>query len=104
MSRKRERIEKEFVLEIGGQPILVLMSRDLAEARRFCAQPWLMEELASYRSFGRPVLDEAAAVSIRNADAHEAAELQTALSLELAREEYEGYVFAFLIEIDAPPQ
>jgi len=92
------------VLEIGGRPVLALMSHDIERARELCSQVWFVEELVSYRSCGNPIWDGAEALRIRHADTREAADLRVALSVERARREYEGYVFAFLVPIDAMPQ
>ncbi len=91
------------MLEIGGRPILVLSSRNLARARELCSEAWLLEELASYGSSDEPIWDGSEELEVRSADAREAAMLQAALGLELARGEYEGHVFAFLVPIDPIP-
>ena len=92
--------EKAFVLEIGGRAVLALMSVDIERARELCSENWFVEELASYRSCGDAVWDGAAELRVRPASAREAMELNIALSLERARKEYEGYVFAFLVPVD----
>ncbi len=91
------------MLEIGGRAILVLMSSTIEQARKLCSQRWLTDELASYRSCGQPLWDGVAELRVRCADIREATELQAALSIELARREYEGHVFAFLAKIDPLP-
>ena len=50
---------------------------------------------------GRPIWDGRAELKVRRADAREAAEIQIALTGELARREYEGYVFVFFVPVDA---
>jgi hypothetical protein len=104
LSRRQTAGQQEFVLEIGGRPVLALMSRDIEGAGELCSQAWFVEELASYRSRGEPIWDGTAALRVRRADAREATDLRVALGLERARKEYEGYVFAFLMPIDAMPQ
>jgi hypothetical protein len=100
MSRHRTNSEKGFVLEIGGQALLAFRAGNIDEARCLCTQDWFTQELVSYRSRGLPIWDGLAEVNVRRANASEAAELQIALTTELARKEYEGYVFAFFVPID----
>ena len=107
---KRQRIGSHafashaFVLEVGGRSVLVLSADSIEQARDFCAQAWFTEELGAYRTCGRPIWNETAELKIRCADAHEAAKLEIALETERARGEYDGYIFAFLVPVDAPPQ
>jgi hypothetical protein len=101
MSRRQINSEKGFVLEIGGRVVLAFRAASIEEARRLCAEDWFAEELASYRSHGIPIWDGTADFTVRRANASEAAEIQIALTTELARKEYEGYVFAFFVPIDA---
>jgi hypothetical protein len=100
MSRQRTNSEKGFVLEIGGRALLAFRADNIEQARCLCTQDWFTQELASYRSCGIPIWDGLAGVKVRRANASEAAELQIALTTELARKEYEGYVFAFFVPID----
>jgi hypothetical protein len=92
------------VLEIGGLPVLALVSGDIEQAKALCSETWFVEELASYRTCGKPIWDGEAELVVRHADAREAMELEIAIRLERARKEYEGYVFAFLVPVDAIPQ
>jgi hypothetical protein len=101
MSRRQISSEKGFVLEIGGRGVLAFRAANIEEARCLCAQDWFTEEIASYRSHGIPIWDGTAGFTVRRANASEAAEIQIALTTELARREYEGYVFAFFVPIDA---
>jgi hypothetical protein len=59
-----------------------------------------VEQLASYRSGGRPIWNGSAKLRIRCANAAETAELQIVKSAEHARWEYEGYVFVFFVPVD----
>jgi hypothetical protein len=104
MSRRQNIREKGFVLETGGRALLAFMAGGLEQARRLCSEDWFVEELASYRSSSRPIWDGSAELKIRRANPAEAAEIQIALTGELARREYEGYVFAFFVPVDAEPQ
>jgi hypothetical protein len=101
MSRRQNIKEKRFVLEIGGRAVLAFRAGGMEEARNLCAEEWFAEELASYRSCSRPIWDGAAEFRIRRANTSEAAEIQIALTTELARKEYEGHVFAFFVPVDA---
>ena len=101
MSRRQTNSENGFVLEIGGRAVLAFRAANIEEARCLCAQDWFTEELASYRSRGIPLWDGMAGFKVRRPDASEATEIQIALTTELARKEYEGYVFAFFVPIDA---
>jgi hypothetical protein len=101
VSRRQINNEKGFVLEIGGRAVLAFRAANIDEAKCLCAQDWFTEELASYRSRGTPIWDGMAGFKVRRADTSEAAEIQIALTTELARKEYEGYVFAFFVPIDA---
>ncbi len=101
MSRHQTHSEKGFVLEIGGRAVLAFRAANTDEAKCLCAQDWFTEELASYRCRGIPIWDGMADFKVRHAIASEAAEVQIALTAELARKEYEGYVFAFFVPIDA---
>ena len=79
---------KEFVLETRGRAVLAFLAGGLEQARDLCSQHWFIDELASYRSCGQPIWDGAA-------------EVQIALATERCRKEYNGYVFAFLVPVDA---
>ena len=92
------------MLEIGGRPVLALASGNIKQARALCSEAWFVEELASYRSSGKPIWNGQAELIVRHADAREAMELEIAIKLEQARKEYEGYAFRFLVPVDAVPQ
>jgi hypothetical protein len=53
---------------------------------------------------GNPVWEDCTKFRVRQATAREATELEVAFSTERARAEYEGYVFAFMVSLDAAPQ
>jgi hypothetical protein len=101
MSRRQNIKEKGFVVETGGRALLAFRAGGLEQARNLCGEAWFVEELASYRSGGRPIWDGAAELRVRRATTAEAAEIQIALTAELVRKEYEGYMFAFLVPVDA---
>jgi hypothetical protein len=101
MSTRQNIKEKGFVLETGGRALLAFMAGGLEQAKQLCAEDWFVEELASYRSRGHPIWDGAAELKVRRANLREAAEIQIALTGELARKEYEGYVFVFFVPVDA---
>jgi hypothetical protein len=101
MSRRQSIKEKGFVLETGGRALLAFRAGGIEQARSLCGEEWFVEELASYRSGGQPVWDGSTELKIRRASTSEAAEIQIALTAELVRKEYEGYVFAFLVPVDA---
>jgi hypothetical protein len=100
----RQKIQQEFVLEVGGRAVLALFADDIEHAQAFCSQDWFWDELANYRSSGCPILDNAAGLRIRPAKPCEIAELHIALGLERFRKEYDEYVFAFLVPVDADLQ
>jgi hypothetical protein len=100
----RQKIQQEFVLEVGGRAVLAFFADDIEHAQTFCSQDWFWDELATYRSSGCPILDSTSDLRIRHAKPCEVAELQIALGLERFRKEYDGYVFAFLVPVDADPQ
>jgi hypothetical protein len=105
LTTSRKTIEqKEFVLESSGRAVLALLADGLEQARELCSQHWFMDELASYRSCGHPIWDGATGLRIRSAKPCEAAEVQIALATERCRKEYDGYVFAFLVPVDASLQ
>jgi hypothetical protein len=104
MSRRQHTAERGFVVETGGRALLAFLASGIKQARDLCTQDWFVEELASYRSCGHPIWDGTADVSIRRANACEAAELQIALATERCRKEYDGYVFVFFVPVDAEPQ
>ena len=102
MTGKPPTIEaQEFVLETSGRAVLAFLAGGLEQARALCSQHWFMDELASYRSCGQPIWDGATGLRIRCATPSEAAEVQIALATERCRKEYDGYVFAFLVPVDA---
>jgi hypothetical protein len=76
----------------------------IEQARDFCSQDWFMDELASYRSCGHPIWDGSTSLRIRCATPSEATEVRIALATERCRKEYDGYVFAFLVPVDASLQ
>jgi hypothetical protein len=100
MSSRQNIKEKGFVLETGGRAVLAFMAGGIAQARNLCAEGWFAEELASYRSGGQPVWDGSSELRVRRASPSEVAEIQMALTGELAGKEYEGYLFAFLVPLD----
>jgi hypothetical protein len=57
-----------------------------------------------FRSCGRPIWDANRRLRLRRVGVAEDAELQVALTAEVARGEYEGTIFAFFVPIDAPVQ
>ena len=85
----------------GGRALLAFRAGSIEQAKQLCSEDWFVEELASYRSSGQPIWDGSTELKIRRANAAEAAEIQIALTGELARREYEGYVFVFFVPIDA---
>jgi len=101
MSKPQNVKEKGFVLEIGERALLAFMASGIEQARKLCSEDWFVEELASYRSDGQPVWDGLSELRIRRANNSEAGEIQIALTGELARKEYEGHVFVFLVPIDS---
>jgi hypothetical protein len=104
MSRRQNIRDKGFVLETGGRALLAFQAGGMEQAKQLCAEDWFVEELASYRSSGRPIWDGSAELKIRRANPRESAEIQIALTGELARREYEGYVFVFFVPVDADLQ
>src|SRR5262249_6620299 len=103
--RKRQSIRPQiFVLEIGGRAVLAFPAHGMTAAKDLCSPDWFTEELRTYRSCGDPIWDGTAGLRIRVANAREAAELQIERAKERARDEYEGYVFTFLVRLDADPQ
>jgi len=91
---------KSFVLETGGRAVLAFSAPSMAQARDLCSQAWFVEELASYRSSGRPIWDGTAELRMRCASAAEATELAIAAATERVRKEYDGYVFVFFVPVD----
>jgi hypothetical protein len=104
MSRRRDITREGFVLEADGRAILAFYADDLEHARDLCTRPWFAEELATFRSDGRPLWDKNRRLSLRRVGVAEDAELQIALTAEIARGEYEGTIFAFFVPIDASLQ
>jgi hypothetical protein len=105
LTRTQQTIEqKAFVLESSGRAVLAFLADGLEQARDFCSQGWFMDELASYRSCGHPIWDGTTSLRIRSARPCEAAEVRIALATERCRKEYDGYVFAFLVPVDASLQ
>ena len=100
MSRRQTIKEKGFVLETAGRALLAFMAGGIEQARKLCSEDWFAVELASYRSGGRPIWDGSTDLRVRRADAREAGEIQIALTGELARREYEGYLFVFFVPVD----
>jgi hypothetical protein len=101
MGGRQKKTQQEFVLEVGGRAVLSLFADDIQHAQNFCSQGWFWDELATYRSSGCPILDSASDLRIRHARACEVAELHLALGLQRFCKEYDGYVFAFLVPVDA---
>ena len=101
MSKRQNVREKGFVLETSERALLAFMAGSVEQARKLCSEHWFVEELASYRSGGQPVWDGASELRIRRANSSEACEIQIALTGELARKQYEGHVFVFLVPIDS---
>jgi hypothetical protein len=104
MSRRQSTGKRAFVLEVGGRAVLAFPAGNARQATYFCAQDWFTAELRAYRSGGQPIWDGTRELTIRCADASEAAKLDIALETELVRGEYDGFVFAFLVAVDAAPQ
>jgi hypothetical protein len=102
--KRQKSKEQGFVLETSGGAILAFLADSVEQAKGLCSQHWFAEELASYRSGGQPIWDGAAELRIRPANAAETAELQITKATERTRKEYEGYVFVFLVAVDADLQ
>jgi hypothetical protein len=102
MSRRQNIKEEGFVLETGGRAVMAFMASGIWQARNLCTEDWFAEELASYRSGGQPIWDGSTEFRVRRANQTESAETQIALTGELARKEYEGYLFVFLVPVDRP--
>jgi len=100
MSRRQSIRQRAFVLEASGRAVLVFSADSIRQATDFCAQEWFTADLGAYRSNGQPIWDGASELKIRGANAGEAAKLET----ERARGEHNGYIFAFLVPVDALPQ
>src|ERR1700759_1696762 len=103
MSSRHQLKHRSFVVEIKGRAVLALAAGSLTEALRLCSDDWFVEELSTYRSGGEPIWDGSAKLDIRQASAREATELEIALSTERARTEYDGFIFAFMVPLDATP-
>jgi hypothetical protein len=102
---KRDNVRSHaFVLEVDGRAVLAFFADSIEHASDVCAQDWLTEELGAYRSRSRPILNRMSELKIRRANAAEAAELDIAFATERTRGEYEGFVFAFLVPVDATRQ
>jgi hypothetical protein len=100
----RQKIQpREFVMEVAGRAVLALFADDIEHARIFCSQDWFWDELSTNRSSGCSIWDRASDLRIRHAKACEVAELHIALGLERFRK-CDGYVFAFLVPVDADLQ
>jgi hypothetical protein len=104
MSRRQSIRQRAFVMEAGGRAVLAFSADSIRQATDFCAQEWFTAELGAYRSNGQPIWDGASELKIRGANAGEAAKLEAALETERARGEHNGYIFAFLVPVDALPQ
>jgi hypothetical protein len=100
MSRRQSIKEQGFAVEAGGRAAGALAG-SISQARALCSEDWFVEKLAYCRSQGRPIWDGSTELPIRRAGTPEAAEIQIAPSTELARKEYEGYVFVFFVPVDA---
>jgi hypothetical protein len=99
--RQQTNKQKEFVLESRGRAVLAFLAEDVEKARDLCSQEWFLEELFLYRSYGERIWDGTNNLCIRGANPSEAAEIQIALVIERYRKECDGYVFAFLVPLDA---
>jgi hypothetical protein len=89
-----------FVIERKGHAIVVFHARSLEKAKKLCKQAWFTEEINRYRSSGIPLWDGISAFKLRPATANEAFKLNLAHASEIARAEFEGYTFEFLVPID----
>lgn len=91
---------RSFVVEIDGKAVLAFSAASLDKAKKLCRGEWLSGELKAYTSRGVPVWQDGAALSVRQASAKEAAEVEVARVREIADREYDGIVFAFLVPLD----
>jgi hypothetical protein len=97
---KHKAAESSFVLEINGRAILALSAISMQEARKLCSQHWFFDELTRHRSAGSPIWDGTSQLTLRAARPKERTALQLARCTEIAREELDDVVFAFLIALD----
>jgi hypothetical protein len=97
-------LENAFVLEIAGRPVLAMKTPSLQQAERRCAEAWFLEEIEAFRSGGAPIWDGRATLTVRPARPSELAALWETEAADVARNERDSHVFAFLIPIDAPLQ
>jgi hypothetical protein len=104
MNRRQTIGCQSFVIESGGRAVLAFRASNMKEAKKLCSRDWFAQELASFRSRGEPIWDGQAKLTIRQATDLEHAEVEIAKAGEVARHEYEGYAFAFLVPLDAEVQ
>jgi len=97
---KKPSMQRAFVLEIGGRPVLAFLAPTFGEAARLCSQSWFADELRPYFSNGKAVYDDCAELRVREASRIEEMSVREAYASDLARGESVKFVFAFLIEID----
>jgi hypothetical protein len=90
-----------FVVELDGEAILAFSARTLKKAHDLCTKDELSTEVDVFNSRGRPLWRDEADFKVRRANPDEAAELEKARSYEIASSEYDGFVFAFLVPLDA---
>jgi hypothetical protein len=97
---RHEAAEASFVIEINGRAVLALSALSIEQARALCSQHWFFDELTRHRSAGAPLWDGTGKLTLRAAQPRERLTLHRERSGEIARREFDGIAFAFLIPLD----
>lgn len=89
-------IARVFVLVVGDTPILAFEARNTPEARELCSEPWLLDDLGSLKSEGRPIWNGQDKISVRPANPDEVSLFREADGTEDAEE----ILLVYLVALD----
>ena len=89
-------IARVFVLVIDERPILAFEARNTPEARELCKESWLLDDLGSLKSEGRPIWNGQDKITVRPGTADEVALFHEADGTEDAEE----ILLVYLVALD----
>ena len=89
-------VARVFVLVVADRPILAFEARNTPEARELCKEPWLLDDLGSLKSEGRPIWNGQDKISARQATSDEVLLFREADGNEDAEE----ILLVFLVALD----
>lgn len=93
-------LERAYVLSAQGKPVLEFSARNQLEARQLAREKWLLDDLASQKTEGNPLISQGARLTVRLADLEEKEMFR--LAAAGADDGEDQIVLVYLIPLDGP--